>query len=155
MVVAMLSDLPNFQTFYHHWCYAPRSADHVSSFYHHWCYALRSSLQSPNAIDATDLQVSTIIDATLKDLLDTFYPHWGYVFKCLFIFSHCTIIDATALRSLLFNSQTRLMLRFKLFSTIVHIPEATFKIFSSSFNHQWCYALRLSLQFSNIIDATL
>ena len=50
-------------------------------------------------VDATDLQICTIIDATLKDVLVSITRIEAMFFKCFFIFSHCTVIDAAALRS--------------------------------------------------------
>ena len=81
-------------------------------FYHHWCYALRFSFQSPNIIDATDLQYSDTIDATLKDLLVKFpkstVPR-SKIFSPLFK-HYATLSD------LLFTFQTSPMLRSKIFS---------------------------------------
>ena len=154
MVVAMLSDYPTFR---HSTIIDATLQDLriiLPRLYHHWCYVLRSSLQSPNTIDATDLQVSTIIEATLKDLL-TFYPHWCYVFQmsCHFLPLYHHWCYGSKIFSAILRHDWCYALRYSLqLSTYLKLRS---KIFSSSFNHQRCYAPRSSLQFSNIIDATL
>ena len=91
------------------------------------CYALRSSLQSPNIIDATDLQFSIIIDATLKDFL--------------FKFPTSAILHSKIFSSIFHGFPTLLMLRFQ--------------IFSSLFRHHQCCTLRSSFGCSHILPALM
>ena len=125
------------------------------------CYALRSSLQSPNIIDATDLQffyyhwryaqrfslqVSNISDSTLKDLL-LYFPWFS------------NIVDAT-LSDLLFTFQSSSMLHSKIFfwlfshSTRIDAMFFDFLFVFLPLYHHWCYSLRTALQFSIMFDVT-
>jgi len=107
-----------------------RSKIFSSSFQHQPFYAQRSS-QLPN-----------IVDATLSDTLFTLQTSSTLRSKISFVFSH--VLPA-------------LMLRFRFYfhvSSIVPSLMLRSKNFSSIFKHVWCYALRYSLQLSNILEAT-
>ena len=106
---------------------ALRSKIFSSSSYHH-CYSSESPRSFPSI----------------------FWHHWGY-----------------APRFSSFQFQSWLMLRSEVFSEFHNIMDATlsalfltslmlcFKNLSSFFNHQWCGALRSSVQLSNIMVSTL
>ena len=108
-----------------------RSKIFSSSFQHQPFYAQRSS-QLSNIVDATlsdtlfTFQTSSMLRSKISFVFFlTFYAHWCYVFRLDFHVS--PIVPSLMLRS---------------------------KNFSSIFKHVWCYALRYSLQLSNILEAT-